>query len=131
MTTASLDTAATRLMRSLERLESEGYEVLPEMRTRAASLAAAVFDEATVYASPALTEEGGLSLHWVGDKRSMEIELVPGDLWFYFLGDNGRHISKGGEGPLPEELLRAQIADFSAYVNAANPNWRKTLADHP
>jgi hypothetical protein len=116
-------------VRSLDLIAEQGYEVLPEMRERVISLASAVFDDNTVYASPAVGHEGEISLHWVADKRSMEIELIPGDEWYYFIGDNGNHFSEQGTGPMPEKMLREQIADFSAFVFAANPKWRDTLAN--
>lgn len=128
--TGSHDTASTRSIKSLDYLEVNGYEVLPEMTARVAALACSTFNDDTVYASISTDgDTGELSLYWLAAERTMEVTLIPGDNWFIFIRNGGPDYTEEGHGPLPEEELRRHFAEFSEFVFNANPNWRETLAN--
>ncbi|AGT11774.1 hypothetical protein N857_gp070 [Mycobacterium phage Wanda] len=83
-----------------------------------------LFTPDTVYASIA-PDNGDLTFYWRGGDRSVHLDLfIDHTCWMAATrpGKRFKHYSRDGE---IADWMRDELADFSAAVEAANPNWRE------
>ncbi|WP_341258212.1 hypothetical protein [Gordonia malaquae] len=82
-----------------------------------------LFKPTTVYASVA-EDDGGLIFYWKAGKMSIEIDIVPGEGYWWAV-NNVAHESYEGDGPnLDIARLKHSLNQFSKEVESANPMWR-------
>ncbi|WPH57798.1 hypothetical protein [Mycobacterium phage WXIN] len=97
-----------------------------EMAERGKEVIDLLFVPSTVYA--AIGPDGGdLLFYWVAGRWSVSIDLysetVAGDDTWWSVRRDGEIVSTGVAPGLPRELA-GHLAEFSAYVESVNPNWR-------
>ncbi|GAS98903.1 uncharacterized protein RMCC_5868 [Mycolicibacterium canariasense] len=88
-----------------------------------------LFRPDTVYASVGPIDDGDLCLYWVAGPRSVSIEIEhagrPGEAGIWYAVGRGDGRRDSGVVSAPTEFLRDALAEFSAAVEAVNPDWRK------
>lgn len=100
-----------------------------EVAARGRETVGLLFRGDTVFASVSPIDDGDLCFYWVAGARMISIIVIdkgneePGYVGFWYAVSDGKggkviHSSPG----LPEFLYEA-LADFSAAVNAENPDW--------
>ncbi|WP_051936894.1 hypothetical protein [Mycolicibacterium neoaurum] len=109
----------------IDELQSAGL-ITSEMAQRGKSAVDQLFDERTVFASISPLDGTDLSFYWVAGQRSIEIDLCDEPdcgIWYCVRDGSGQRAI--GEVSGPTEWLRVAVAEFSAAVDAVNPNWRE------
>lgn len=98
--------------------------ITDELAERGREAVKFLLNDRTVYASVSPIDDGDLCFYWVAGNRSIEIDLW-GDSGIWYCVRDGSGQRAIGEVSAPTEWLRTAVADFSAAVEAVNPNWRK------
>lgn len=100
-------------------------DIDPVLELRAVEVMEDVSDELTVYPSASTESDGSITLYWRGGNRGVEINIGPGDEFFYSVdGKYDKPKMIEGEGGLPVEDIRREVSDFSRFVYEQNPSWK-------
>lgn len=90
---------------------------------------ASVTDQRTVY--PAITPDGlgGATFQWTASRRVIELELAEDGRYFLLCTDafGATSTSEGAVHQLDLERLRAELSDFTNFVESQNPAWRENF----
>jgi len=114
------DTSIDWAMQDILYLERE-HLITAEMARRGRELVDLIFQPSSVFASIGPIDDGDLAFYWVAGERSITADLfAEGGGWYR--ARNGLD-TKTHEGETPD-WLRDALAEFSAYVEAANTAWR-------
>jgi hypothetical protein len=119
-------TGAPRYVAYLLNSMSEYIPIDPSLEQRAVDVMAAISDENTVYPSACTEPDGSLTLYWRGGHRGVELNVGPGDNYYYSV--DGNHETSRmveGVGTIPTDDLLVEVSDFSRYVYEQNPSWRE------
>ena len=117
MTETSIDWA----LQDIEYLERVGL-ITSELAQRGRDVVGLIFQPTSVFASIAPLDEGDLSFYWIAGNRSISIDLYS-DGGGWYRAQNGLEV-RTHEGGTPKWMWDA-LAEFSAAVEAVNPDWRK------
>ncbi|MFI5535867.1 hypothetical protein ACIA5H_05695 [Nocardia sp. NPDC051900] len=103
-----------------------GRHVDIDVAYRALQLIRFLFTPNTVYASIA-PEDGGLVFFWTALDMSIEIDIIPGDKYWWSVRNVAAE-SYSGEGEvLPFRKLQYSLNHLSKEVEVANPKWRRAV----
>lgn len=92
-----------------------------EMAQRARDVVGLLFESGTIYASIA-PDDGGVCFYWVAADWAITIDLYPeGGGWYCARNGESRRVQSNGGIP---RWMWDELTGFSAYVQAANPEWR-------
>ncbi len=101
-------------------LERDGY-ITAQLAQRGRDVVGLLFQPSTVYASIAPIDAGDLSFYWVAGDRSITIDLyADGSGWYRRRRGDQKRTEEGGT---PKWMYDA-LAQFSEFVEQANPAWR-------
>lgn len=116
------DTAKNRAYRAAAELVSEGL-IETSTADRARKLVEVLFTPNTIYSSIG-PDDGGLTMYWPAGDMSIEIDIYPGEgYWWRVRNVAGANYSGNGN-ELPIEDLKYSLTWFSKEVDRANPHWR-------
>lgn len=82
-----------------------------------------LFKPNTVYASIA-EDDNGLIFYWKAGSMSIEIDVFPGEGFWWAVTDVAHESYEGSGYELEIERLKHSLNQFSKEVETANPAWR-------
>jgi hypothetical protein len=106
--------------------QADAMHPVADLEKRVLHVLHGIATRASVYPSIAADDNGSVVLHWVAGHIAIEIEIGPGDSYYFAVINSSRVVASGeGRGDLPAEPLRNELARLTRYAEIKSPDWRK------
>ena len=106
-------------LKDIEQIEQQGL-ISPELAQRGRDFVGLVFQDNTVYASVSPIDGEDLCFYWVARDNRLTAILYADENIGWYCANLGSHRTHEGGTP---EWFRHALADFTAIVERANPDW--------